>query len=275
MITPRWLSVCLLLTAMITPAAVSGQRSPRVLRGVVVSEETGVPLSGVIVTAVPPRLIVRTDRTGAFELVGLRRGRFTIEFQRLGFARVVLTVAWVDSVQIGDLGTVTLQPIATPLEGIVVEAEAGGPDRRLAGVGFYERRQLGFGSFVDPQAIEEMNPPRFTDIVKRMSGFTVIPNQNYMRPLPAERSVFGLVVKPSAGVDTRRYVIKSRRGRQDCAPLVFVDGVWRGNTFDTDIDRHFHPSAVRAIEAYAGPASLPAEFNRDGAECGALVVWTR
>ncbi len=274
-VTTRWLAVCLLLTAMIAPPAVSGQRSPRVLRGVVASEETGVPLSGVIVTAVPPGLTVRTDTTGAFELVGFGKESFTIEFQRLGFARLVLTVAWVDGVQIGDLGTVTLQPIATPLEGIVVEAEAGDPDRRLAGVGFYERRQLGFGSFADPQAIEEMNPTRFTDIVKRMSGFTVIPNQNYMRPLPELRSVFGHVIEPSNGVDTRRYIIKPRRGRQGCAPLVFVDGVWRGNTLDTDIDRHFHPSVVRAIEAYAGPADLPSEFNRFGADCGALVVWTR
>jgi hypothetical protein len=229
----------------------------------------------VIVTAVPPGLIVRTDTTGAFELVGLGRENFTIEFQRLGFAPVVLTVALDDSVQIGDLGTVNLRPIATPLEEIIVEAEGADHDAWLAAVGFYERRQLGSGSFVDRQAIEEMNPARVTDVVQRMGGFTVTLNPDYMKPLPAVRSVFGYVVRPSTGVDTRRYVIRSRRGRMGCAPLVFVDGVWAGSTADTDVDQHVHPSAVRAIEAYTGPSGLPSQFNREGAQCGALVVWTR
>ena len=224
-----------------------------------------------IVSAAPPGVNTRTDTTGVFRLVGLGSEEFELEFRRLGFSPLVLTVVLEDSVQVGDLGVVRLRPIATELEAIVVEAER---DRRLADVGFYDRRRLGFGSFVDRKAIEEMNRERLTDVIKRMRGFIVTPNPNYLRPLPPKRSVFGLIIEPSAGMDTRRYIINSRRG-SDCAVLVFVDGVSVGTTLDTDVDRYLHPLAVQGIELYTGAADLPVQFNKSGAECGVLVIWTR
>ena len=241
------------------------------MRGVVVSEQTGTPIPDVIVSAAPPGVNTRTDTTGVFRLVGLGSEEFELEFRRLGFSPLVLTVVLEDSVQVGDLGVVRLRPIATELEAIVVEAER---DRRLADVGFYDRRRLGFGSFVDRKAIEEMNRERLTDVIKRMRGFIVTPNPNYLRPLPPKRSVFGLIIEPSAGMDTRRYIINSRRG-SDCAVLVFVDGVSVGTTLDTDVDRYLHPLAVQGIELYTGAADLPVQFNKSGAECGVLVIWTR
>ena len=235
------------------------------------SEQTGTPIPDVIVSAAPPGVNTRTDTTGVFRLVGLGSEEFELEFRRLGFSPLVLTVVLEDSVQVGDLGLVKLRPIATELEAIVVEAER---DRRLADVGFYDRRKLGFGSFVDRDAIEEMNPGRLTDIIKRMRGFRVSPNHNYMKSLPPKRSVFGLIIEPSAGIDIRSYIISSKRG-SDCAPLVFVDGVSMGTTLDTDVDRYLHPLAVQGIELYTGAADLPVQLNKSGAECGVLVIWTR
>ena len=222
----------------------------------------------------PLGLTVRTDTAGFFQLMGIGANEFVIQFRRLGFAPLTLTMRLEDSVEVGSLGTVTMEPVATRLEDIIVEGE--GHNRRLINVGYYDRRKLGFGSFVEGEMIEEANPDRLTDVVRSMKGFSVVPNPNYMRRLPVKRSVFGYAVggRRGGGIDTRRYVIRPRRGRR-CPALVFVDGLWVGNTIDTDIDRFVHPSAVLAIEAYSGPSDMPAEFNRSGAECGALVIWTR
>lgn len=272
--SPAWVAACCSLLMVAGPTAMWGQSQGGMVRGIVRSQQTGAPISDVIVRAVQLGLTVRTDTGGFFQLMGVGTREFVIQFRRLGFAPLTLTVRLEDSVDVGSLGTVTMEPVATRLEAIIVEGEAY--NRRLINVGYYDRRKFGFGSFVDREAIEEMNPNRMTEVVRSMKGFTVVPNQNYMRPLPVKRTVFGHAVggRRGGGIDTRRYVIRPRRGR-GCPALVFVDGIWVGNTIDTDIDRFVHPSAVLAIEAYSGPSIMPAEFNRSGAECGALVIWTR
>lgn len=41
------------------------------------------------------------------------------------------------------------------------------------------------------------------------------------------------------------------------------------------LDNLVHPSDVAAIEAYAGAASVPAEFGGSTGRCGAIAIWTR
>jgi hypothetical protein len=35
------------------------------------------------------------------------------------------------------------------------------------------------------------------------------------------------------------------------------------------------PNGILAVEAYAGPASIPAEYIPLGSACGVIQVWTR
>jgi hypothetical protein len=35
------------------------------------------------------------------------------------------------------------------------------------------------------------------------------------------------------------------------------------------------PDDILAVGAYAGPASIPAEYNPLGSACGVILVWTR
>jgi hypothetical protein len=35
------------------------------------------------------------------------------------------------------------------------------------------------------------------------------------------------------------------------------------------------PDDIEAIEAYQGPASIPAEYNPLGNACGVILIWTR
>ncbi|MEW5918356.1 MAG: hypothetical protein AB1762_18280, partial [Gemmatimonadota bacterium] len=36
-----------------------------------------------------------------------------------------------------------------------------------------------------------------------------------------------------------------------------------------------NPTHVAAIEFYAGAAQMPAQYNRTGSACGALLIWTK
>jgi hypothetical protein len=38
---------------------------------------------------------------------------------------------------------------------------------------------------------------------------------------------------------------------------------------------YIDPGEVAAIEWYAGPSQMPAQFNMVGNDCGALVIWTK
>ena len=72
-----------------------------------------------------------------------------------------------------------------------------------------------------------------------------------------------------------RVIIRTRRSaRGQCPPLVYLDGTLWGSTLDFDINQ-IDPDILQGIEAYSGPAQVPAEFNRTGAECGVILIWTR
>ncbi|MGQ0642899.1 MAG: hypothetical protein ACT4P6_19305 [Gemmatimonadaceae bacterium] len=69
-----------------------------------------------------------------------------------------------------------------------------------------------------------------------------------------------------------------------CYPDVYLDGALvysSGLEMDRDAgDVRFDvnlidPAQVSAIEFYGGAAQMPAQFNRTGAACGALLIWTK
>ncbi|HXV86594.1 MAG TPA: hypothetical protein VD793_07835, partial [Gemmatimonadales bacterium] len=118
------------------------------------------------------------------------------------------------------------------------------------------------------QEFEPYGPTRMTDVLRRMPGISVRPNPDYGRPDP----VTGLR-------DTRQYLINSNRipeiQANVCASVVFLDGAYVGNTRTVDLDNYLNMDFVDAIEAYSGAGNVPAEFNRQGAECGVIAAWSR
>ncbi|MFQ5551689.1 MAG: hypothetical protein ACE5FJ_10680, partial [Gemmatimonadales bacterium] len=76
------------------------------------------------------------------------------------------------------------------------------------------------------------------------------------------------------GRDTRRFIITSSRQRAHCPPLIYVDLVHIGDalTFNMNL---ISPHMVAGVEAYSGSAQVPAAFNRAGAQCGVIVIWTK
>lgn len=258
-----------ILTALACAATATGAQEPtwRIF-GRVVESATEQPLSDVIVTVTGTGLSARTGSDGIFVVRGVAMRSISLDLRRIGYAPAVQRYRIEGGG--GDVDVGMLQ-MFRPMElaPIVVQAEAVRRSRRLELAGFYQRQRMGFGSFIDREDLDHWQPLQFTDLIRRVRGFTIRRNPRYMKQLVG---VYGPGIH--AGPDLRRYLIESRRGGPGCPAAIIVDGIRTGTTNDEDIDRLIDPSVIAGIEVYAGPASLPAEFNWLGAACGAFVIWT-
>ena len=229
---------------------------------------------GVLVAIPALRLRARSDSAGLFRLVGVKTGTYDITFRRIGYHRVSRSIEVNASTGLFDLGTFLFAPSAIQLDAVTVSA-TGDRYRRLESAGFYTRWESGAGGFADIDDLERWGLVDFSDILRHMPGFRVERNRNYGHPLPPTTTEFGLIVEDNHGIDTRRYVISSRRsGRTDCPPQFVLDGVRMGNSSEFQLD-DLNPEAIVGVETYSSPAEVPTEFNWGGSNCGLIVIWTR
>jgi hypothetical protein len=204
----------------------------------------------------------------------VKAGTYDITFRRIGYHRVARTIDVGASMGVFDLGTFLLAPTAVQLEDVIVSA-TGDRYRRLESTGFYTRWASGGGGFADIDDLERWGLVDFSDVLRHMPGFRVERNRNYGHPLPPTTTEFGLVVDNNQGLDTRRYVITSRRsGRTDCPPQFVLDGVRMGNSTEFQLD-HVNPETIVGVETYSSPADVPTQFNWGGSNCGVILIWTR
>ncbi len=154
----------------------------------------------------------------------------------------------------GEVRNIALELVPTPpvqMDTVIVAGQA--VPRQLAE--FYRRRSSGFGSFLTREEFERYSPREVSDVIRRMPGFNIV---------PGDLGTGGVVVgRRPAGFSLQ------------CFPIVYVDGTYVGNSREFDIDSYLDVQTIEAVESYSGGAQVPPEFNRSGAECGVLALWTR
>jgi hypothetical protein len=221
--------------AQIRHGSVSGQ----------VSDSLGYAIANVEVTALKVGRIAHTDSLGAFSINGLPTGTNELQFRRLAYEPVVLSmqVPPDDTAQID----VTLGIVAQRLTGVVVQANAMRVEELVQ---FENRRRHGMGHFITRADIEHKNPIMLSDMVRSIPGAILLPGDN--------------------GRPVLRF---SRSARNNCPPQFFVDGI---QVIAFGID-DMPPNDVEAMELYPGSAGLPPEFNRmqSTVVCGTVVIWSR
>ncbi|MGH7713458.1 MAG: carboxypeptidase-like regulatory domain-containing protein, partial [Gemmatimonadaceae bacterium] len=226
----------------------------------------------------------RTDAAGEFRFEAVTPGRFVIHVRRLGFA---LDSAVVD-VPLAAAVIIELREAAQPLDTVSVT----GRDELLARgklAGFYERKKFGIGRFLEEKDIEKYLTRRLADIiVARIPGTRAV--RSPRAGMAAYISTFRMAPRALVGAASSGSAppggAMSRRTPQptQCYPDVYLDGVAvysSGMEMEQDVgDVRFDvnsidPAHVSAIEFYGGPAQMPAQFNRTGSACGALLIWTK
>lgn len=229
-------------------AAAGAQRYRPGIHVRVVDDSTGAPIPRAEVL-LDSTVRVTTDSAGYLYLAGLGGGERTLKAARLGYRpqRLIVRVSRAFDLEV----EIALRALPHALPELIAVAKRA--DARLAAVGFYERKLRGGGVSWNWEEIDEVTPGRTVEsLLPRVPGFSVL----------------------RLGGDTA-WVVVSNRGPGvpgACRAAVLVDGqlAGPGRLASLPVDH------VVGLEAYAGPASAPAELAvlTNGARCGVVALWT-
>jgi len=246
----------LLLTATLFPLALcvcavsaAAQEQPGSLLVVRVLDERGNPLMGARVTVGGVDREVRSDGGGVARIERVPEGLRLVDVRHQGYAmqRVASTFTPGDTVR----REVVMKPDPVELEELTVTT--WGRSTRLIRNGFYDRQRRGHGAYMTRDQIERFRPYHLQELFRYMRGFAV----NTQR--------------------TKKIVVATRGGIGNCVPHVYLDGlrmVMRRPEDQAEALESIPPENVEAIEAYQGPATMPAEYALNGT-CAVILVWTR
>jgi hypothetical protein len=241
-------ALLLALARGVLPAAAQGRGGGRSVLVVRVLDEQKRPLAGAFVTVGGVEHGGTSDASGQAWVTGIEAGNRLVEVRRTGygFQRVAADFAGADTVR----REVALAPAPVELEGITVTS--WGRSMRLRRSGFYDRQRRGLGAFMGREQLDRIRPVHTIDAFRYMRGFLVLP------------------------VGPHQVVMGTRGG--GCLPNVYVDGAQMFVRDERDQEQALamvSPDDVEGIEAYQGPASIPAEYNPLGSVCGVILIWTR
>lgn len=209
-------------------------------------DKTGRPLEGARVMLQDGDGMAVSKANGEFTLDSLPSGTQALVVRKLGYG---VTEAAVElSSNTPARTTVTMSDFVPTLATVRVEAQQ---DKALAAVGYLERKQAGFGSFLDGNQINHAST-MFSDVL---------------------RTVTGLKVQPSG--DGRTSVITDSRSASNGCVNYFVDDMPWTTMTPGDIDDYVRPSEMVAVEVYHGSTTPPKYQKAGQSSCAVVVVWTQ
>jgi hypothetical protein len=249
--------------AAVLPAVISAQQPVSAANSVsinvtVVSATTRAPVAGATLRLrTIPEAAVITDSLGRAAFVGVPKRLEGIEVTHQDFEPrtqvLVLHDGDFDEVSV----TLPLKPRgATKLNTVAVTAAA--PSRAP---GLEARRTIGRGHLIDRREIDRAKPRSTTELLRRVPGLRVEAQGSQVR-------------------------VRSRRAG-DCEMLLYLDGMpiynelapgtrrSRGPTAVVSVIDRIPPDMLEAVEVYLGPSETPPQYSRGGANCGAILIWTR
>jgi hypothetical protein len=235
------------MTASATLAQAPARKATAVIVGAV-SDSTLRPIDGADVSFAGYNLRTSSDPLGRFQVVNVPAGKFVLVVRRIGYNPIA------EEIDVADGDTLrlafTLESTAQQLSTFVITEKKLSP--KLAE--FEHRRKAGQGTFFNLEEIEKINPLTVGDILRRATSVRI-----QSTPPPG----LGEIAVSSREVGT-------------CAMQIIVDGVSLGQVDLTYLPR---PSAIVAIEVYAGSAQLPVWVSQGQANtnrgCGAILIWTK
>ncbi len=259
----RLLSTFALLLGVILPAFTTSLAAQAAMNGIVREDSSGRPLEGVEVLINGTAHRVVTGANGRYQLEGLQPGIFQVIFRTVGHIPVRMDVLLTAGETTRANATlvrsdVVLDPIVVTGEPL---AEVG-----LAGPGFEERRQMGFGRFVLPEELRRSEHLTLVDVLRR-HGTTIMPveTREGTKWIPMN--------------STRR----NRSGQLECQMAVFLDGVMIGeggrpgasSPPAIDLRKEVAVGYLVAIEIYQRVSSIPMQFGGAKSGCGVIALWSR
>lgn len=236
---------------------------------------------------------VTTDSTGYFSVIPMTNDAvFDVQVIAMGYTSAPVEPIRYDGSPVHRTIGIVAEPME--LEGLNVEVE--GQDLRLLLFGYYDRKERGYGHFIDPEDIAAVKAPGVTGILRGSPGVVVRGSYEVLFPRNWTPRVTGRmgVARGLSGQGPT----SGRWRERFCEPAVFVNGSPQWRYIDPETNS-FSPSRsfndflppredIIGVEVYQSLRSIPREMkldmerlgggNDDGiatGECGAILIWTR
>lgn len=215
------------------------------LRGVVsggVVDAGGRPVADVRVILENVRE-VRTDAGGRFLLRDVPTGSHQLEFASVGMTPVTTDV------DILAADTTMVSATLRTVTNLQAMSVLGVGTRGRAVRRFEERRQQGFGAYMDSTAIGSR-----ATLSAVFAGFA------------------GVTVQAASANGRRFNIYLPSTGSGPCLAMLQVDGIQQ---IDHEILGLMHPDDIAAVEVYPQRTTIPTDLMRTDARCGLVAVWTK
>jgi hypothetical protein len=243
------------LTALLLAATLPAQdrRAPATFVGVVWEESTqrGIDAAEVLL----PKLNLRavSDSNGVFQLRDVPPGTHELTVRRLGFDAYTSKVGF-------NPGETLRQRVylrrVVQLDSITVSGA------RSSGIPEVDqRRHMKIGVAITREQLDKKEASRLGDLVGDLPGVV------------ARRTRQGGTYALNS-----RGIITINGNNRSCYVMVYLDDspVYRGDPGEPLFDLNsITPRSLEAVEYFAGPSQVPAKYNKIGATCGVLLLWTR
>lgn len=203
--------------------------------------------------------VTLTDERGFFRFELPASGEYYVIASALGYQALRSQSLWVGAGEV-RIVEISMETRPVPVEGLLVEAEAGEPQiAELRGTGFYERMAEGRGEFLTPGQIAASKAAWPQQLFWGTEKVRVH-QRSHERP----------------GVWDDVLVIPNRTSRGYCSPSIYVDGRWiREENIAPGVSLAdiVHKEEILAVEIYEWPFGVPRLYTGQQG-CGVILFWT-
>lgn len=231
----------------------------QVIRGKIIDATTDEPVKDALIFLMPKKDRISdmqtSDSLGFFYFNNVLHKSFYIKTDRLGyvdftFGKLIMPLN--DTLSI----TINLEPVPFTMKEVSVIADKPDLDynRFLDRIGFYFRKEQGWGKFLTRKDIDKRNPHYTSEMLRGIPG-VIISNGNIFsirtrglgRPTPMQVYVDGALISSPTMSD--------------------------GSTVFTPIDI-ISPISISAVEVYRNFIHAPPQYRRFGSIGGVILIWT-
>jgi hypothetical protein len=234
------------------PSAAVAQDGPAAVQIIAREQGTGLPIPGAQVMVNGVGTVAVSDSMGRAHGMVVRTGVRLVQVQRVGYLPESFTAEFRPGEAVE--AEVDMQRAPVELEGLTVRGLM--PSTTLRSVGFYDRRKVGFGRFVDSEELYRRKDSYLSSLMRTIPGVNVI------------------ACGPPACI-SGGYRLMASGGASSMAPScpmrIFLDGMQVRNE---DIDQ-LNVRALEGVEVYPRQAGIPAQYAGTGSSCGVVLLWTR
>lgn len=219
--------------------------------------KTGDAIEGAEVGDMLAKVTALTTKTGTVTLSFLPEGGTLIRIRKVGYEPTTLMAAISpeDTVPL----TVLLTPTAQTLPTVVTTEKSSHNYISPALKAFDERRLSGQGGhFIVEEELRKNDHQPLTNVVRRLPGLQI-------------KCVTRGINWGACYATSFRQKSGHAMSGGECPVDVYING---GAATDTDLQK-MQTMHFAGVEYYGGGSTIPSQYNRTGASCGVLLLWTR